>query len=66
MSFLSRLTHPPRRESAELETAEEIDAYIDSRALEYPTKIEDEFVQRGHILHDYLEARVMPKIVGRG
>ncbi|HYR45289.1 MAG TPA: class I SAM-dependent methyltransferase [Terriglobia bacterium] len=46
MSFLSRLTHPPRLESSELETPEEIDAFIDSRALEYPTKIEDDFVQR--------------------
>src|SRR5215471_13919888 len=46
MNFLSRLTHPTRLESPELETAEQIDAFIDSRALEYPTKIEDEFVQR--------------------
>src|SRR5712692_8258141 len=46
MSFLSRLTHGPRIESPELETAADIDAFIDSRALEYPTKIEDEFVQR--------------------
>ena len=46
MSFLSRLTHGPRIGSSELETAAEIDAFIDSRALAYPTKIEDEFVQR--------------------
>src|SRR5713101_7604850 len=46
MSFLSRLTHPPRIESPELETPEEIDAFIDSRALEYPTRIEDNFVER--------------------
>jgi ubiquinone/menaquinone biosynthesis C-methylase UbiE len=46
MNFLSRLTHSPRQESSELETPEQIDAFIDSRALEYPTKIEDEFVQR--------------------
>src|SRR4026209_2191705 len=46
MSFLSRLTHATRKESPELETAEQIDAYIDSRALEYPTKIEEDFVQR--------------------
>src|SRR5215510_2497879 len=45
MSFLSLLTHSPRRESPELETAEQIDAFIDSRALEYPSKIEDNFVQ---------------------
>ena len=46
MSLLSRLLHPPRIESPELQTAEEIDAFIDSRALQYPTKIEDDFVQR--------------------
>src|SRR5215467_328629 len=46
MGFLSRLTHSARIESQELETADEIDAFIDSRALEFPTKIEDEFVQR--------------------
>src|SRR6516225_2175367 len=45
-TFLSRLTHPSRVESAELETAEQIDAFIDSRALEYATKIENEFVTR--------------------
>ena len=45
-TFLSRLTHPSRLESPELETAEQIDAFIDSRALEYATKIEDEFVKR--------------------
>src|SRR6516225_7683710 len=45
-TFLSRLTHHSRVESAELETAEQIDAFIDSRALEYATKIEDEFVKR--------------------
>jgi ubiquinone/menaquinone biosynthesis C-methylase UbiE len=46
MSLFSRLTHPPRVGSPELQTAEEIDAFIDSRALEYPTKLEDDFVQR--------------------
>src|SRR5438132_11629754 len=46
LSVLSRLTHPARVESPELQTPEEIDAFIDSRALEYPTKIEDDFVQR--------------------
>src|SRR5438552_18234315 len=46
MSLLSRLFHPPRIESSELQTPEEIDAFIDSRALEYSTKIEDDFVQR--------------------
>jgi len=46
MGLLSRITHSARIESPELETAEQIDAFIDSRALEFPTKIEDEFVQR--------------------
>ncbi len=46
MNVLSRLTHAPRVESPELETAEEIDAFIDSRALEYPTKLENDFVER--------------------
>jgi SAM-dependent methyltransferase len=45
-NLFSRLTHPARIESAELETPEQIDAFIDSRALEYPTKIEEDFVQR--------------------
>jgi ubiquinone/menaquinone biosynthesis C-methylase UbiE len=46
MSFFARLTHPARMESPELETPEQIDAFIESRALEYPTKLEDDFVQR--------------------
>jgi ubiquinone/menaquinone biosynthesis C-methylase UbiE len=46
MSLFSRLKHPRRQESPELETDEAIDAFIDSRALEYPTKIEEAFVQR--------------------
>src|SRR6476660_9950163 len=46
MSFLSRLTHAARIESPELETREQIDAFIDSRALEFPTKIEDDFVRQ--------------------
>ena len=46
MSILSLLTHPRRVESPELTTSGEIDAFIDSRALEYSTKLEDEFVQR--------------------
>jgi ubiquinone/menaquinone biosynthesis C-methylase UbiE len=46
MSYFSRLTHPSRKESPELDTPEQIDAFIDSRSLEYPTKIEDDFVQR--------------------
>jgi ubiquinone/menaquinone biosynthesis C-methylase UbiE len=45
MSFFSRLKHHPRQESPELESDEAIDAFIDSRALEYPTQIEEEFVR---------------------
>jgi ubiquinone/menaquinone biosynthesis C-methylase UbiE len=45
MSILSRFTHAPRAEASELETEEQIDAFIDSRALEYATKLEDDFVQ---------------------
>src|SRR4030095_16151140 len=46
MSYFSRLTHPSRKESPELDRPAQIDAFIDSRSLEYSTKIEDEFVQR--------------------
>src|SRR5262249_48073797 len=46
MSLLSRFIHPPGLDSPELQTSEEIDAFIDSRALEYPTRLEDDFVQR--------------------
>jgi ubiquinone/menaquinone biosynthesis C-methylase UbiE len=46
MTLFSRLTHPSRVESAELQTSEEIDAFIDARGLEYPIRLEDNFVQR--------------------
>jgi ubiquinone/menaquinone biosynthesis C-methylase UbiE len=46
MSIFSRLTHPRRVECAELETSEQIDAFIESRALEYSTRLEDDFVKR--------------------
>jgi SAM-dependent methyltransferase len=46
MSFFSRITYAARQQSAELETPEQIDAFIDSRAFEYPTKVEDDFVQQ--------------------
>jgi len=46
MSIFSRLTHPSRIVSPELETAEQVEAFIDSRALEYPRRLEDEFVER--------------------
>src|SRR2546425_10867980 len=46
MSLLSHLIHPTRVESPELEKPDEIDSFIDSRSLEYPMKIEDDFVRR--------------------
>ena len=46
MTILSRLTHPRRIECAELETPEEVDAFIDSRTLEYSTRLEEDFVKR--------------------
>lgn len=46
MSLFSRLTHTARQESPELQTEEAIDAFIDSRELEYAAKIEEDFVQR--------------------
>lgn len=45
MSFLTRFTHGARRESPELENPEQIDAFIESRALEYPTRLEEDFVR---------------------
>jgi ubiquinone/menaquinone biosynthesis C-methylase UbiE len=46
MSLFSRLMHPRRIERAELATPEQVDAFIDSRALEYSTQLEDAFVKR--------------------
>src|SRR5207244_941934 len=46
MRLLSRLIHPARVESPELDRPDEIDAFIDSRSLEHPAKIEDDFVRR--------------------
>src|SRR5213080_2878862 len=46
MRLLSRLTHSARVESAELDRPDEIDAFIDSRSLEHPAKVEDDFVRR--------------------
>ncbi len=45
-SLLTRLTHQRRAAYPSPETADGLDAFIDSRALEYPGKLEDEFVQR--------------------
>ena len=44
--MISGLLHPRRAPSAQDDTPERVDAFIDSRALAYPTRIEDEFVQR--------------------
>jgi ubiquinone/menaquinone biosynthesis C-methylase UbiE len=46
LSLFTHLTHPRRIPFPSTETAGDIDAFIDSRALEYPTKLEDEFVER--------------------
>jgi len=46
MSILTLLPHPRRVQSPERTPPAEIDAFIDSRALEYFTKLEDEFVLR--------------------
>src|SRR5881397_2712875 len=46
MRILSRLTHPARIVAPELETIEQVDAFIDSRALEYAGRLEDAFVER--------------------
>jgi len=44
--FLSRIVHPTRVISTESQTGEELDAFIDSRTLEFSTKLEDAFVDR--------------------
>ena len=46
MSLFSRLTHSRRVECPELQTAEQIGAFIDSRTLECATRFEDSFVKR--------------------
>jgi ubiquinone/menaquinone biosynthesis C-methylase UbiE len=42
--LVSHLTHPRRAGFQVSETAADIDAFIDSRTLEYPSRLEDEFV----------------------
>jgi ubiquinone/menaquinone biosynthesis C-methylase UbiE len=44
--IISRLFHPSRELFAESDSAEDVDAFIDSRVLEYATKLEDEFVEQ--------------------
>jgi ubiquinone/menaquinone biosynthesis C-methylase UbiE len=46
MSLFSRLIHPRRVESSEFSSADLVDAFIDSRTLEYAARLEDAFVQR--------------------
>jgi len=46
VNLITRLTHPSRRTDIRSETPEDLDAFIDSRALEYPSKLEDSFVER--------------------
>ena len=45
-SLVTRLTHPQRIAYPSTETADDINALIESRALEYPGRLEDEFGQR--------------------
>jgi ubiquinone/menaquinone biosynthesis C-methylase UbiE len=42
----SRLTRPARQIHLPISTPQDIDAFIDSRTLEYPSKLEDSFVTR--------------------
>src|ERR1051326_816499 len=44
--MLSRLTHPKRIETTIGFSNEDLEAFIDSRTLEFPTKLEDAFVER--------------------
>jgi ubiquinone/menaquinone biosynthesis C-methylase UbiE len=44
--FFARLTHPARQLPTRPDTAEDLAAFIDSRALEYATKLEDDFAER--------------------
>ena len=43
--LISRLSHPSRLTDQLVETDEDLDAFIDSRTLEYSTKLEDSFVE---------------------
>src|SRR5262245_16359294 len=44
--IISRLIHPPRTPNLDDDSPEDIQAFIESRALEYPSKLEDDFVGR--------------------
>jgi len=43
---LSRLWRPPRIDRPDEDSPEDIQAFIESRALEYPSRLEDDFVKR--------------------
>src|SRR5262245_41816445 len=43
---ISRLCHPRRVPGFDESSPDDIEAFIDSRALEYPSKLEDDFVNR--------------------
>src|SRR5262245_41142013 len=43
---ISRLIRPRRTPNLDDDSPEDIQAFIESRALEYPSKLEDEFVKR--------------------
>ena len=43
---VSRLWHPPRLACLDIDTPEDVLAFIESRALEHPSRLEDEFVNR--------------------
>src|SRR5262245_13532228 len=44
--IISRLIHPPRTPNLDDDSPEDIQAFIESRSLEYPSKLEDDFVNR--------------------
>jgi ubiquinone/menaquinone biosynthesis C-methylase UbiE len=46
LQLISRLTHANRIKDLPTYTSEDLDAFIDSRTLEYSTKLEDTFVER--------------------
>src|SRR4051812_29804654 len=43
---IANLCYPPRADSPLQETPDDVAAYIESRALAYPSQLEDEFVSR--------------------
>ncbi len=48
--FIARLTYPPRQIPQRPDTADDLAAFIDSRALEHATKLEDDFAERARRL----------------